>query len=164
MILVAAALIAPDAPAAGVLRGRVVRVHDGDTIYVVAGRRRHSVLLATVDAPEALQPYGEASRNALEALLAGRDVLVEWTKRDRYKRLIGKVLVSSCTVAPCPEPIDAGLHLVAAGLAWHDARYAEAQSAEDRVAYAAAQQQARAARRGLWQDPEPVAPWEWREK
>jgi hypothetical protein len=54
------------------------------------------------------------------------------------------------------------LHLVAAGMAWHFKRYAREQSPEDRAAYAAAEVQARAERRGLWQEPDPIAPWAWR--
>ena len=45
---------------------------------------------------------------------------------------------------------------VADGLAWHYTRYS------DDARLAAAEREARAARRGLWRDPETVAPWEWR--
>ena len=61
----------------------------------------------------------------------------------------------------CP-PVDAGLHLVASGMAWHFKRYAHEQQPADRAAYATAEDRARAERRGLWQEPGPIAPWDWR--
>ena len=65
----------------------------------------------------------------------------------------GKVLVNGA---------DAGLNQIQSGLAWHYKRYEREQSPEDRVAYARAEEKARAERRGLWRDPRPVPPWEFR--
>ena len=45
---------------------------------------------------------------------------------------------------------------------WHYKAYQREQPADDRLAYAAAEKDAAAARLGLWQDAVPVAPWEWR--
>ena len=35
-------------------------------------------------------------------------------------------------------------------------------SQEDRESYSAAEIDARKAKRGLWREPQPVPPWEWR--
>jgi endonuclease YncB( thermonuclease family) len=59
---------------------------------------------------------------------------------------------------------DMNLHMVDRGLAWHYKRYADEQSPGDRDAYAAAEKAAKGARRGLWSDPQPIAPWEWRKR
>jgi endonuclease YncB( thermonuclease family) len=48
------------------------------------------------------------------------------------------------------------------GLCWWYRKYADEQSAVDRVLYEDAERQARRKRRGLWSDPNPVPPWEWR--
>jgi len=66
---------------------------------------------------------------------------------------LGKVLVNGA---------DAGLNQIQTGLAWHYKKYEREQSSEDRVAYARAEETARAGRRGLWRDPRPVPPWEFR--
>ncbi len=58
--------------------------------------------------------------------------------------------------------LDAGLAQLTVGLAWHFTRYAHEQSTEERERYADAEREARAKRVGLWSDPAPVAPWEWR--
>lgn len=57
---------------------------------------------------------------------------------------------------------DVGLAQIQRGLAWHFKRYEREQSAADRAAYARAEEEARAARRGLWRDASPVAPWDFR--
>ena len=69
------------------------------------------------------------------------------------ERIIGVVYV---------DGQDARLALIRAGLAWHFKRYAHEQAEEDRERYSFAEVEARAKRAGLWSDPEPVPPWEWR--
>jgi endonuclease YncB( thermonuclease family) len=99
-------------------------------------------------------------------LVAGKDVEVDWYKEDRWGRLIGTVWVAApeCRQVTCPKTLDAGLALITSGLAWHFKRYAHEQSEEERERYAFAEEEARARRAGLWRDPNPVAPWEWRRR
>ena len=160
-------LLASPASAADLLEGRVVRIADGDTLTVLdMDEVQHRVRLAGIDAPEKAQPFGERSRQNLARLVAGKPVEVRWHKRDRYGRVVGQVWVVSpdarCQGAGCPKTLDAGLAQVTVGLAWHYKRYAGEQSPEDRERYSFAEVEARARRAGLWRDPEPVAPWEWR--
>jgi endonuclease YncB( thermonuclease family) len=153
---------------AEMLEGRVVRVTDGDTIIVLdANKRQHKVRLAGIDAPESKQPYGQASRKHLAELVAGKEVAVEWNKHDKYGRIVGKVMVASPDACPdarldCPKTLDACLAQITSGLAWHFKRYESEQTEEDRHRYAFAEEEARAKRAGLWKEPNPVPPWEWR--
>lgn len=138
------------------LQGVVVGVADGDTVTVLdADRVEHKVRLAGIDAPERRQAFGTRSRQALASRVFNRSVTVDWHKRDRYGRLVGKVLV---------ENKDAGLDLVAAGLAWHYKAYEREQALPDRLAYAEAERVARESRVGLWADGDPVPPWEFRRR
>ena len=137
------------------LPGHVVRIVDGDTLVLEAGDVRHKVRLAAIDAPERNQPWGDASTRELRRQVAGKDVVVEWSKRDRWQRLIGIIRL---------DGEDQNLHLVERGLAWHYKKYQGEQSLEDRDAYAAAEKAAQGARRGLWSDPEPIPPREWRKR
>ena len=93
-----------------------------------------------------------------------KDVEVVASKRDRYGRLIGKVLVAdpSCTARTCPKTLDAGLAQITTGMAWWYRHYAREQSAENAGAYECAEQEARARHAGLWRDADPTAPWDWR--
>lgn len=136
------------------LEGKVVSVHDGDTITLLdATQRQHKIRLAGIDAPELSQAFGRVSRQHLADQVAGRTVVIEWSKRDKYQRLVGKVLLNSR---------DINITQIEAGLAWHYKKYATEQSPEDRQHYARAEEQARAARLGLWQDGRSVPPWEYR--
>ena len=77
----------------------------------------------------------------------GKTVAVQSAGRDKYGRTLGQVEI---------EGVNVGHRLVADGLAWHYSRFS------DDARLAAAEREARAARRGLWGDHEPVPPWEWR--
>jgi endonuclease YncB( thermonuclease family) len=159
--------LAAPAALAEILQGRVVRIADGDTLTVLtANQTQVKVRLAGIDAPEKAQPFGERSRQNLARLVAGKAVEVRWHKRDRYGRVVGQVWVVSpdarCRGGGCPKTLDAGLAQVTVGLAWHYKQYAREQSEEDRGRYAFAEVEARARRAGLWRDPAPVAPWDWR--
>jgi endonuclease YncB( thermonuclease family) len=132
----------------------VVAVADGDTITVLdAAKRRERVRLAGIDAPESHQAFGQAAKRSLAALVYGAEVEVEYKKRDRYGRIVGRVL---------RDGRDAGLAQLEAGLAWHYLRYAREQPPAERAAYAQAEHDARAGHRGLWADAAAVAPWDWR--
>ncbi len=124
---------------------------------------QHKVRLSGIDAPERRQPYGERAKQHLSALAHGKDVLVVWHKRDRYRRLVGRVLAAECPRADCRYSVDVGLEQIKAGLAWHYKQYEGEQAPEERARYAAVEQQARMLRAGLWKEPEPVAPWDFRQ-
>lgn len=141
---------------AEILTGRVVKIADGDTLTVLdASKQQHRVRLTGIDAPERKQAFGTVSRQHLAELAFGREVSVEWHKRDRYQRILGKVLV---------EGVDANLEQVRAGLAWHYKHYARDQHPADRTLYAEAEELASINGVGLWRDPAPIAPWDFRRK
>ncbi|WP_205622665.1 thermonuclease family protein [Haliea salexigens] len=128
------------------LSGTVVRIADGDTLTLLdATNTQHKIRLHGIDTPERRQPYGNAAR---EALVAGQHIGVVIQDTDRYGRTVGTVYRNGMNV---------NLRLVEKGWAWRYERYAR----NDRE-LAQAQREARAARRGLWQDSHPIAPWEWR--
>jgi len=54
------------------------------------------------------------------------------------------------------------LEQVRAGLAWHNKHDQDEQTQTDRLIYARAEEEARGDERGLWADPKPIPPWEWR--
>ena len=82
------------AASADTLTGKVVKITDGDTLYVLdANYQQHKIRLAEIDAPERKQTFGNASRKHLATLVAGKQVTVKWDKRDRYSRIVGFVIV-----------------------------------------------------------------------
>ena len=135
---------------ASVLEGRVVRVSDGDTITVLDELKvQHKVRLNRIDAPEKTQAFGEVSRKYLSNMVANKAVRVEWTKKDKYGRILGDVSVGSTNV---------NLMMVQSGLAWHFKRFDNTES------FALAESEARGKRIGIWKQVNPIAPWEFREQ
>jgi endonuclease YncB( thermonuclease family) len=74
-------------------------------------------------------------------------------KIDRYRRLV-------CTVYVAGK--DVGLAQLDAGLAWWSRNYANEQSPQERLEYEIAEKKAYVDRIGLWQEKNPMPPWEWR--
>ncbi|HCX82795.1 MAG TPA: nuclease [Rhodoferax sp.] len=128
----------------------------GDTVTVLDdAKRQHKIRLSGIDAPEKNQAFGQRSKESLSDLVFAKTVDVETDKVDRYGRRVGKIWVNG---------IDANLEQIKRGMAWHYKQYAREQSKEDQREYAEAEDEAREAKRGLWKDVEPVAPWEFRRR
>lgn len=137
------------------IRATVVGIADGDTVTVLdSAKRQHKIRLMGIDAPEKAQAFGNRSKQSLSTLAYGQTVSVEWSKTDRYGRLVGKLLSTKGT--------DINLEQVKRGMAWHYKDYQREQPPEDRASYAAAEEEARESRRGLWAAPNPIAPWQFR--
>lgn len=129
--------------------GRVIGVADGDTIRILRIGRPEVIRLRGIDAPERGQPYDERARQHAAALAFGKIVTVEVAGRDRHGRLLAEVRLADAR--------SLNRELVRAGLAWWFRRYSR-----DPI-LAALEAEARAARRGLWADPHPVSPWDYRQ-
>ena len=127
LVVLAAAIPA----AAGTFTGRVTRVIDGDTIVVGT----NAVRLAEIDAPEMKTAHGPASRRALCDLILHRRVTVTWTRRGRYRRIIGQVYLDGEWI---------NLAMVSQGWAWQFKRYSRSKKLED------AERVARLRATGLW--------------
>jgi endonuclease YncB( thermonuclease family) len=136
---------------AAILACTVISIADGDTLTarcdVPDGKVNVTVRVAEIDAPEKAQAWGNRSKQHLSALCFGKPAIVSVRTTDRYGRTVARVECGG---------IDASAEQVRAGMAWVFDRYVA-----DRALYAV-QNEARAARRGLWGDGEPVPPWEWR--
>ena len=128
------------------LTGRVVSVHDGDSLTVLVDRRQVKVRLAEIDAPKLGQPFGRRSRESLAEMCAGKAAVVA-DQPNRYGLTIGRVACAG---------VDANAEQVRRGMAWVYDRYVT-----DHALYSI-QDDALRARRGLWADPQPIPPWKWR--
>ncbi|MDX6559090.1 MAG: hypothetical protein QOF72_2139 [Blastocatellia bacterium] len=136
--------------------GRVVRIADGDTLTLLdSSNTQHRIRLEGIDAPESHQAFGTQSKRSLSDMVFGKDVTVVYQKTDQYGRLVGKIMI---------DGMDVNLAQVRAGMAWHYKEYEREQSVEDRDLYAKAEDEARAVRRGLWQDADPVEPSAFRKE
>lgn len=148
-VVAATAPYCPATDAQGRPAWRVEMINDGDTVTLLdtAGQRVRVRLLG-IDAPELDQPRGREARAALAAKLAGGVVRVEGDARDQHGRLLGTLRL---------DDRDLNREMVAEGWAWAFTGFAED---DDLIA---AESAARRDRRGLWADPQPQPPRQWRE-
>jgi endonuclease YncB( thermonuclease family) len=129
--------------------GRVINVHDGDTLTVLVDHQQIRVRLDSIDAPELGQPFGRASKQSLSKLCMARQARVEERGKDRYGRTIGRVFCGT---------VDANTEQVRKGMAWVFVKYTRKGSPLYQL-----QTEARLQRIGLWADQQrPISPWEWR--
>jgi endonuclease YncB( thermonuclease family) len=142
-----------------VLQVRSIRVQDGDSFV---GRlddgRRITIRLSGIDAPERAQPYANVARRNLLRLLDDGPLQVHVAKYDQYGRAVAQVFT-----AGKGGSVDVGLAQLQDGLAWFYRRYRNDLPAAAREPYAAAEEAARSARRGLWQ-ADAQSPWEFRRR
>ncbi len=137
-----------------VLHGKVVGVADGDTLTVLDDNHlQHKIRLNGIDAPESAQAFGQVAKRNLSALVFGQDR--------------GRQLGQGRSLRPARGTVrrgatNANLEQLRAGLAWYYRQYAGDVQVELRSAYASVEAEARSAKRGLWQDSTPLAPWVYR--
>lgn len=156
ILLLIVTLLAAIPALADALAGRVVAIADGDTVTVLDNSNKQwKIRLMGIDSPEKKQAFGSKSKEHLSSLIFDKQVTVEFYKKDKYGRTVGKILV---------DGVDANLAQVKAGMAWHYKKYQKEQSMDDRLAYARAEDQARTEKKGLWIDFDPVPPWDWRKR
>lgn len=136
------------------MTGSVMKNHDGDTIKLATDERGViTIRLSGADTPEMGQAYWKAARSYLRSLVAGQKTTAWCYKQDQFYREVCHVRVGKQ---------DIGQALIAAGFAWYAFQFAAELTAEQRLAYPEAERRAKAGRIGLWQEADPMPPWECR--
>lgn len=126
---------------------QVVDVIAGDIIKVDYENTPIEIRLAAIDCPEIGQPWGEQAKQFTTQMVLHKQVTIGPIGVDRQGRILAWIYMGD---------IDLNKALLRAGLAWHDRK----QSQESLLT--ALEMEARAAKKGLWSQPEPIPPWEWR--
>ena len=126
---------------------KIKRVVDGDTVHVFYQDEVYKIRLTEIDAPERDQPYGNNSTEYLKSLLKDGRVDVDISGTDRYGRKLGRLYWRG---------IDINRELVSAGYAWVYDQYVTDNSFYEN------QSKARNSKKGLWEDQNPLEPWNWR--
>lgn len=147
------AVATPDKPSDGpatTAGDKVVGVKDGDTIELLRNGQEVTVRLYGVDTPEKNQAYGQRAKQYTSDLAFGKNVKLIVHNTDRYGRTVGTIIL--------PDGRSLNEELVRNGYAWHYKAYSKDQN------LANAEADARRYKRGLWQDPNPVAPWDFRKE
>ena len=126
---------------------KIKRVVDGDTVHVFYQDEVYKIRLTEIDAPERDQPYGSNSTEYLKSLLKEGMVDVDISGTDRYGRKLGRLYWRGK---------DINRELVSAGYAWVYDQYVTDNSFYEN------QSKAKNTKKGLWEDQNPLEPWNWR--
>jgi len=131
--------------------GKVVSIIDGDTFKLLSKDSiQIKVRLANIDCPEKKQPFSTKAKQFVSDAIFSKTVTINVLKKDRYRRYISNVIYNDSLIL--------NYELVKQGLAWHYVKYSKdtvLQKLED---------EAKLKRIGLWQDKNPIAPWNWRDR
>ena len=125
----------------------VLKVKDGDSLVVRSGGHQVEVRLAYIDAPEFKQTHGKRAGAVLRSLVGGRKVRLELIGGDVHRRIVARVFSGNR---------DVNAEMVRRGFAWVRREFPHPRG------LARLEDQARAARRGLWAKAQPIPPWIWR--
>lgn len=129
--------------------GKVVTVTSGDTITVVKDGQPIDLGLAGVDCPEKDQPFGLEAKEFTLNLIANKNVKIWPAGTDRNGQVLAFIFASDKNL---------NRELLSAGLAWHYKAY----SRDPQLAKL--EFNARSKKIGIWSQPNPTAPWDWRQK
>lgn len=139
--------IFPLLTSAHTLKGKIVRVSDGDTVVLLdSNNKQHKIRLDGIDAPEKGQAYGNKSKEYLSSLIAGKTVIVEYEKKDMYKRILGTIYYKGKNINE---------EMVRSGYAWIY-YYNKSKHMQE------LQDEARENKLGLWNDKDPINPYYYR--
>ena len=131
------------------LYGKVVGVHDGDSFTLLDDNNvQYKIRLNGIDCPELKQAFGKTAKQFVSALIFDKYVTVETTKNDRYGRCIGIVKLANGKIL--------NEELLKSGYAWHFLKY------DKNPVWSYYEDMARKHKLGLWSEPNPIAPWDWR--
>ena len=132
------------------ISGKVIHISDGDTIHLLTkSKEKIKIRLNDIDAPESKQAYGNKSKENLKKYIYQKDVVVKSAGKDRYERVLGTIYYQNR---------DINLQMVKDGYAWVYRQYSKKNNYYD------AEKEARTEKRGLWNDKNPVEPWNFRRK
>lgn len=130
-----------------ILSGKVIGIIDGETVKIqTSSNIEFRVRLAEIDVPERYQAFGDKAQAALADKTIGKVITLRVISQDQYGGLFALVYIGNRWI---------NREMVAEGWAWNGeySRITELAQAE---------REARAKKRGLWADDNPMPPWEYR--
>ena len=147
-------LLASISFAAEPYQAKVVGITDGDTIKVLHEGTQIKIRLYGIDTPEKRQAFGNKAKKFTSDMVFGKTVKVITMDTDRYGRTVA-------LIQPPDSMVTLNEALVQHGYAWVYRKYCKADFCPDWLEY---EQTAQAAGLGLWTDPDPIPPWQYRKR
>lgn len=130
------------------ITGIVTEIVNGNSFKIVINNVEIVVKLYGIYAPEKFQFYGIDSKSELQNWILDKTVTVDVSGKDQYGRLVGTVYCDYANI---------NWIMVSTGSAWWYKAYAPNDTVLKRLQF-----EAKEAKRGLWQFPNPIAPWNFK--
>lgn len=128
--------------------GKATAISDGDTATILTtDKKQVKVRMIEIDAPEKKQAFGQQSKKSLSDLCFKKPVVVVEKGKDKYRRSLVRLFC---------DGVDANAEQVRRGMAWAYQKYLTDQSIDE------LEKEARSKKIGLWADPNPIPPWDFR--
>src|SRR6185312_8979384 len=156
LFLLALPLIFSSQGSASTIQGKVVEILDGERLSLTSVNQSFKVKLIAVAAPAPRQPFADVAKQHLSDLVVGKYVVVHFSGMTREGFVLGRVVA---------RDMDVGEQMIRDGVAWYNKVEATGFTEIQKQEYFGSEQAARSEARGLWKDPNPVSPWDfrWRE-
>lgn|GEM_PF-710426 len=127
--------------------GKCINIDDGNIIVVMKGNDAVRVRLAGIACPEPGQSFHDEAVQFISNLILGKDIFVDEKTLDYDKRHVSSVKIDGKEVS---------LELIKVGLAWYYDKISK------NTELASAEQAARKQKLGIWSQPNPEAPWDYK--
>ncbi len=146
-------------PPGDLIKVKVFKVIDGDTVDVISGEELVRIRLDAIDCPEGNQLWGNLATAGLVKLIGGKEVYLEPYGLDRYGRNLATIYVMQKH-----ELINVNECMVKRGHAWVMRLFYEHLSKPRQMRLNKLESWAKKKRVGLWQLENPIPPWEYRKE
>lgn len=148
-LLIASAKINAAITQGDTLKGKVIKIVDGDTFDLLTeGMITLRIRMNGIDCPESKQANFKLSKEALGNYIFGKTVWIVIRGKDRWNRSLADVYLGKKNI---------NYEMVKNGFAWHFIKYSNDKE------LAGAEKIARKFKKGLWQTPNPIPPWLYRQ-
>ena len=137
----------------------VVAIIDGDTVVVSGWWTKLKIRLDSIDCPEDGQYWGDIAKYGLIKLIGGKSVRLEEHGLDVYGRTLATIYVWQDQKH---EWLNVNERMVMLGHAWVMRRYYDHLPPDRQKQLNRLERWAKSKKVGLWKDPKPVPPWNWR--
>ena len=129
--------------------GTIIGVSDGDTVTLLTkDNKQIKIRLHGIDCPEKNQAFGMKAKQFTSNLVFNQEVSLEIFSKDQYGRTVGEIFL--------PDGRSLNKELVRAGYAWQYQQFSKDPKLK------VLEIDAKKEKRGLWADPNPIPPWEFR--
>jgi micrococcal nuclease len=129
---------------------KVISIKDGDTIEVLKDKKTIRIRLEGIDCPEKDQDFGQKAKQFTSDFCYNKEVTVKAKGTDRYGRTLAEISL--------PDGRILNQELIKEGFAWHYKKYSSD------TTLANLEIKAKEHKKGLWQQVDATAPWEFRKQ